>query len=62
MSKKRALGRGLSALLESASTDITSSTGTLQGSQTVGSISSILIGQIESSNFFFVKNWLKSVS
>lgn len=51
MSKKRALGKGLSALLESASTDITSSTGSLQGSQTVGSISSILITQIEANPF-----------
>ena len=52
MSKKRALGKGLSALLESANTDITSSTGgSLQGSQTVGSISSILISQIEANPF-----------
>lgn len=52
MSKKRALGKGLSALLESASTDITSTTGaSLQGSQTVGSISSILISQIEANPF-----------
>ncbi len=53
MSKKRALGKGLSALLESASTDITttSNTGSLQGSQTVGSISSILISQIEANPF-----------
>jgi len=51
MSKKRALGKGLSALLESASTDITSSSNTLQGSQTVGSISSILIEQIEANPF-----------
>jgi len=52
MSKKRALGKGLSALLESASTDITSTSGgSLQGSQTVGSISSILISQIEANPF-----------
>jgi len=52
MSKKRALGKGLSALLESASSDITSSgAGSLQGSQTVGSISSILITQIEANPF-----------
>ncbi len=52
MSKKRALGKGLSALLESASSDITSSNvGSLQGSQTVGSISSILISQIEANPF-----------
>ena len=52
MSKKRALGRGLSALLESADSDITSSSvGSLQGSQTVGSISSILITQIEANPF-----------
>lgn len=53
MSKKRALGKGLSALLESASSDITttSNAGSLQGSQTVGSISSILISQIEANPF-----------
>ena len=52
MSKKRALGKGLSALLESASSDITSSNvGSLQGSQTVGSISSIFISQIEANPF-----------
>jgi len=52
MSKKRALGKGLSALLESASSDITTSNaGSLQGSQTVGSISSILISQIEANPF-----------
>ncbi len=51
MSKKRALGKGLSALLESASTDITTSNNTLQGSQTVGSISSIPINKIEANPF-----------
>jgi ParB family chromosome partitioning protein len=53
MSKKRALGKGLSALLESASSDITttSNAGALQGSHTVGSISSILISQIEANPF-----------
>ena len=52
MSKKRALGKGLSALLESASSDITSSNAeALQGSRTVGSISSILISQIEANPF-----------
>ncbi len=51
MSKKRALGKGLSALLESASTDITTSNNTLQGSQTVGSISSIDINKIEANPF-----------
>lgn len=52
MSKKRALGKGLSALLESASSDITSSNAeALQGSHTVGSISSILISQIEANPF-----------
>lgn len=51
MSKKRALGKGLSALLESASTDITTSNNTLQGSQTVGSISSIPIEKIEANPF-----------
>jgi len=51
MTKKRALGKGLSALLESASTDITTSNNTLQGSQTVGSISSISIDKIEANPF-----------
>lgn len=55
MSKKRALGKGLSALLESASSDITTSSsnsGALSGgSHTVGSISSILISQIEANPF-----------
>ncbi len=51
MSKKRALGKGLSALLESASTDITSTNNSLQGSQTVGSISSISISKIEANPF-----------
>lgn len=56
MSKKRALGKGLSALLESASSDITttptSNSGALSGgSHTVGSISSILISQIEANPF-----------
>lgn len=51
MSKKRALGKGLSALLESASTDITTTNTTLQGSQTVGSISSIPISKIEANPF-----------
>ncbi len=50
MAKKRALGKGLSALLESASTDITASP-SLQGSQTVGSIASIAITQIEANPF-----------
>ncbi len=51
MTKKRALGKGLSALLENASTDITTSKSTLQGSQTVGSISSIEIEKIEANPF-----------
>ena len=51
MTKKRALGKGLSALLESASTDITSSGGTLQSAQTVGAIASIAVQQIEANPF-----------
>lgn len=52
MTKKRALGKGLSALLESASTDITSSGGSLSGSNhTAGSIASIQIEQIEANPF-----------
>lgn len=50
MTKKRALGRGLSALLENADTDITTKNVSLEG-KTVGSISSLLIEQIEANPF-----------
>ena len=51
MTKKRALGKGLSALLESASTDITSSQQSVHATQTVGAIASIEIAQIEANPF-----------
>lgn len=51
MSKKRALGRGLSALLENSSTDITTKNIGVAGGQTVGSISSLAISQIEANPF-----------
>lgn len=50
MTKKRALGKGLSALLENASTDITTKNIGVEG-KTVGSISSIAIDQIEANPF-----------
>jgi len=50
MTKKRALGKGLSALLENASTDITTKNIGVEG-KTVGSISSIAITQIEANPF-----------
>ena len=50
MTKKRALGRGLRALLENADTDITTKNVSLEG-KTVGSISSLLIEQIEANPF-----------
>lgn len=50
MTKKRALGKGLSALLENASTDITTKNIGVEG-KTVGSISSIAIQQIEANPF-----------
>ncbi len=50
MTKKRALGKGLSALLENANTDITTKNIGLEG-KTVGSISSIAIDQIEANPF-----------
>jgi ParB family chromosome partitioning protein len=50
MSKKRALGRGLSALLENSNTDITTKNIGMSG-QTVGSISSLSISQIEANPF-----------
>lgn len=50
MTKKRALGKGLSALLESADTDITTkSVGKV--TQTVGAIASIEIAEIEANPF-----------
>ncbi|MBL7899005.1 MAG: ParB/RepB/Spo0J family partition protein, partial [Crocinitomicaceae bacterium] len=51
LNKKRALGRGLSALLENSSTDITTKNIGVGGGQTVGSISSLLISQIEANPF-----------
>jgi len=51
MTKKRALGKGLSALLESASTDITTSHQSANATQTVGAIASIAIHQIEANPF-----------
>ena len=50
MTKKRALGKGLSALLENANTDITTKNIGIEG-KTVGSISSISIKQIEANPF-----------
>lgn len=50
-SKKPALGRGLSALLENASTDITTKTQVDGELRIVGSISSIPIEQIEANPF-----------
>ena len=50
MTKKRALGKGLSALLESASTDITTNQ-SVNVTQTVGAIASISISQIEANPF-----------
>lgn len=49
--KKRALGKGLSALLENAHTDITTRNIGVAGGQTVGSISAISIAQIEANPF-----------
>ncbi|MCO6498760.1 MAG: ParB/RepB/Spo0J family partition protein [Vicingus serpentipes] len=51
MSKKPALGRGLSALLENAATDITSNTIGEGANNVVGSVSSILIEDIETNPF-----------
>ena len=51
MTKKRALGKGLSALLESASTDITASNQSMNRSQTVGAIASLEIDQIVANPF-----------
>jgi ParB family chromosome partitioning protein len=51
MTKKRALGRGLSALLENAETDITSNRRTEAVNQVVGGISTIPIDNIEANPF-----------
>ena len=51
MTKKRALGRGLSALLENAATDITSNSIGEGANNVVGSVSSILIEDIETNPF-----------
>jgi len=51
MSKKRALGKGLSALLEHAETDITSNRRTEAVKQVVGGISAIPIDNIEANPF-----------
>ena len=51
MSKKRALGKGLSALLESADADLAKDSPIGVGSKAVGSISSIHINQIEANPF-----------
>jgi ParB family chromosome partitioning protein len=50
MTKKRALGKGLSALLENADTDITTKNIGVEN-KTVGSISTIEISQIEANPF-----------
>jgi len=50
--KKKALGRGLSALLESSDTDVTSNKLEVDGSKhLVGSVSNITIAQIEANPF-----------
>jgi ParB family chromosome partitioning protein len=51
MSKKPALGRGLSALLENAATDITSNSVGSDFDNVVGAVSSILIENIETNPF-----------
>ena len=51
MSKKPALGRGLSALLENASTDITTNARSNDVGNIVGAVSSILIENIEANPF-----------
>lgn len=49
--KKQALGRGLSALLESSTTDITSRSQAVEGGATLGSVSMISIDHIEANPF-----------
>lgn len=51
MTKRNALGKGLSALLENANTDITTKNFAGVGETTVGSIASIAIDQIEANPF-----------
>ncbi len=52
-SKKKALGRGLSAILESPETDITSKD--ISGSFVAGAIANIPISNIESNPFSHVR-------
>ena len=51
MSKKRALGRGLSALLEDVETDITTGTSTESTTRVLGSVAMLPIDQIEANPF-----------
>ncbi|NEN25483.1 ParB/RepB/Spo0J family partition protein [Cryomorpha ignava] len=51
MSKKRALGRGLSALLEDVETDITTGTSTESTSRVLGSVAMLPMNQIEANPF-----------
>lgn len=51
MSKKKALGRGLSALLEDVETDITTGTSTESTSRVLGSVAMLPIDQIEANPF-----------
>lgn len=51
MTKKPALGRGLSALLENDNTDVTSKKTSQEASQTVGSIAELEISSIEANPF-----------
>lgn len=51
MSKKRALGRGLSALLENVETDITTGTQSESSARVLGSVSSLPVTQIEANPF-----------
>lgn len=51
MSKRNALGKGLSALLENADTDVTSTIGSTSSHALVGSVSEILLKNIEANPF-----------
>lgn len=51
MTKRNALGKGLSALLENADTDVTSTIGSKSSQALVGSVSEILIKNIEANPF-----------
>ena len=51
MSKKKALGRGLSALLEDVETDITTGTSTESTTRVLGSVAMLPIDQIEANPF-----------